>query len=65
MNVNLSIQLEKALSSQKISSATTTQIVKMIQADLGRVINLYFVDCEMTQESYNKYLLLFLGCIGE
>jgi chromosome segregation ATPase len=38
MNVNLSIQLEKSLSSQKISSATTTQIVKMIQADLGRVV---------------------------
>ncbi|KAF0419079.1 hypothetical protein F8M41_007199 [Gigaspora margarita] len=38
MNVNLSIQLEKSLSSQKLSSATTTQIVKMIQADLGRVV---------------------------
>lgn len=38
MNVNLSIQLEKSLSSQKVSSATTTQIVKMIQADLGRVV---------------------------
>nr|CAG8517851.1 6232_t:CDS:2 [Entrophospora candida] len=38
MNVNLSIQLEKSVSSQKISSATTTQIVKMIQADLGRVV---------------------------
>lgn len=38
MNVNLSIQLERSLSSQKLSSATTTQIVKMIQADLGRVV---------------------------
>lgn len=38
MNVNLSIQLEKSLSSQKLSSATTTQVVKMIQADLGRVV---------------------------
>jgi hypothetical protein len=42
MNVNLSIQLEKSLSSQKVSSATTTQIVKMIQADLGRVSITFF-----------------------
>ncbi len=62
MNVNLSIQLERSLSSQKISSATTTQIVKMIQADLGRVsINKNKV------AAYCNFLLLknylsFLGC---
>jgi len=38
MNVNLSIQLEKSLLSQKASSSNTTQVVKMIQADLGRVV---------------------------
>ncbi|CAI2170388.1 408_t:CDS:2 [Funneliformis geosporum] len=37
-NVNLSISLDRSLNSHRINSATTTQIVKMIQADLSKVV---------------------------
>ncbi|CAG8570462.1 8230_t:CDS:2 [Paraglomus brasilianum] len=61
MNVNLSIQLEKALSSQKISSATTTQIVKMIQADLGRVV----LENEHLRASINELETRQFQCEGK
>ncbi|CAG8438983.1 5771_t:CDS:2 [Ambispora leptoticha] len=61
MNVNLSIQLEKSLSSQKISSATTTQIVKMIQADLGRVV----LENEHLRASINELESRQVQCEGK
>lgn len=61
MNVNLSIQLEKSLNSQKISSATTTQIVKMIQADLGRVV----LENEHLRSSINELENRQVKCEGK
>ncbi|KAF9406594.1 hypothetical protein BGZ94_003056 [Podila epigama] len=39
MNVNLQVQLENALERQRQSHSTTTQVVKMIQSDLGKVVS--------------------------
>lgn len=37
LNVNLQAQLDNALQKQKQTQSSTTQVVKMIQSDLGRV----------------------------
>lgn len=37
LNVNLQVQLENALERQKQTHSTTTQVVKLIQSDLGKV----------------------------
>jgi len=37
LNVNLQVQLENALQKQKQTHSTTTQAVKLIQSDLGKV----------------------------
>ncbi|KAG9298787.1 hypothetical protein G9A89_012855 [Geosiphon pyriformis] len=60
-NVNLSLQLERSLSSQKISTATTTQIVKMIQADLGRVV----LENEHLRASINELESRQVQCEGK
>ncbi|CAO3569988.1 unnamed protein product [Mortierella alpina] len=39
LNVNLQIQLDNALKKQKQTQSSTTQAVKMIQSDLGRVFS--------------------------
>ncbi|KAG0332900.1 hypothetical protein BG004_001057 [Podila humilis] len=39
INVNLQVQLESALERQKLSHSNTTQVVKMIQSDLGKVVS--------------------------
>ncbi|KAG0020533.1 hypothetical protein BGZ81_009297 [Podila clonocystis] len=39
LNVNLQVQLENALERQKQSHSTTTQVVKLIQSDLGKVVS--------------------------
>jgi hypothetical protein len=37
LNVNLQLQLDNALQKQKQTHSSTSQVVKMIQSDLGRV----------------------------
>ncbi|KAF9098798.1 hypothetical protein BGX23_005149 [Mortierella sp. AD031] len=39
LNVNLQVQLDNALQKQKQTQSSTTQVVKMIQSDLGRVFS--------------------------
>ncbi|KAG0276556.1 hypothetical protein BGZ95_007391 [Linnemannia exigua] len=39
LNVNLQVQLDNALQKQKQTHSSTTQVVKMIQSDLGRVFS--------------------------
>ncbi|KAF9143506.1 hypothetical protein BGX30_000291 [Mortierella sp. GBA39] len=39
LNVNLQLQLDNALQKQKQTQSSTTQVVKMIQSDLGRVFS--------------------------
>ncbi|KAG0293552.1 hypothetical protein BGZ96_002659 [Linnemannia gamsii] len=39
LNVNLQAQLDNALQKQKQTQSSTTQVVKMIQSDLGRVFS--------------------------
>ncbi|KAF9298765.1 hypothetical protein BGZ88_004670 [Linnemannia elongata] len=39
LNVNLQVQLDSALQKQKQTQSSTTQVVKMIQSDLGRVFS--------------------------
>ncbi|KAF9913976.1 hypothetical protein BX616_009206 [Lobosporangium transversale] len=61
LNVNLQIQLDNALQKQKQTHSTTTQAVKMIQSDLGKV----FSDSDTMRMTLEELETRQLKCEGK
>lgn len=55
LNVNLQVQLENALHRQKQTHSSTTQAVKLIQSDLGKVCSLLFMFLPQTLLHFTKH----------